>query len=120
MLFVNVGGVKHKIFFHYLDRTNLATITPEQFISGQFDIKGRGVRCIIRALDVEPATEVTAESHCNEYYDNFVRATGRKKALERALKATGWDKPIRTEIWKAYHLKTSGGNGSPEQPKESD
>lgn len=34
--------------------------------------------------------------------DNFTKATGRKLALERALRLGGFSKEQRKEIWKAY------------------
>lgn len=58
--------------------------------------------CIIK--DADSGNELASE-HVQLYSnDQFRRATGRKKALEKALNAAGISRPVRSEIWEQYWL----------------
>jgi hypothetical protein len=70
-----------------------------------YDGKVRVTRCII--LDTISGKETTGESRCNPV-DQFVRNTGRKLSLAKALKEYGLPVEIRKLFWDEY-FKVRGG-----------
>ncbi|MFB3779676.1 MAG: hypothetical protein ACE141_18805 [Bryobacteraceae bacterium] len=46
-------------------------------------------------------------------YDGYRYDKGRKDALKAALEDAGWDKPIRSAVWAAYHQRKFAVRGVP-------
>jgi hypothetical protein len=67
------------------------------------DVEAHITVCIIEEPDVVSSSFYGAAS-CSPY-DNFSREVGRKIALGRALRATGWPKETRKEAWHLYFKK---------------
>lgn len=58
--------------------------------------------CIIK--DADTGNELANEHVQLFSQDQFRRAVGRKKALEKALNAAGFNRAVRSEIWEQYWL----------------
>lgn len=94
MRFEGESGAKYRIRFEYGRRLTRRAKKPRRLTS-----------CLIEQAHWKGAARATwvvvsqGETECSRK-DQFVRETGRKIALERAL--WGWSQPSRARAWAAY------------------
>lgn len=98
MFFATVNGIERKVFFKH---------TKEERTVMQKDGKEataiHPIATTCRILDKETNNEVAvgvAKCHPN---DNFEYERGRKTALTRAIKNTGFTRDQRATVWAAYN-----------------
>ena len=66
--------------------------------------------CILKIKDKKDNIEVIGKGHSSVHCsDTYVKATGRKISLRRALKDAKLNKEERTEAWSAYFNNVAEG-----------
>ena len=66
--------------------------------------------CVLKVKDKEGNIEVIGEGHSSVHHsDTYVKATGRKISLRRALENAKLDKEERTGAWSAYFNNVAEG-----------